>query len=141
MPKNKTKDRDQYKRLYSLFSAVVLLGILTASFGWVWYSFYSDTILLPFYRRGNWVMIGIYAVLILLFSNVFGGLKTGYLKRTDTFYSQSLSMLCVNVVTYFQVSLIARDFASVLPMALLTVIDIAVLPIWIVITNQLYFSL
>ncbi|MBQ8514516.1 MAG: exopolysaccharide biosynthesis polyprenyl glycosylphosphotransferase [Ruminococcus sp.] len=141
MPENKRKDRDQYKRLYSLLAAVVLLGIFTAGFGLVWYSCFSDTILLPFYRRGNWVMIAIYAVLMILFSSVFGGLKTGYLKRTDTFYSQSLSMLCVNVVTYFQISLIARDFVDAVPLVLLTLADIAVLPVWILITNQLYFTL
>jgi exopolysaccharide biosynthesis polyprenyl glycosylphosphotransferase len=86
-------------------------------------------------------MIAIYMVLILLFSNVFGGLKTGYLKRTDTFYAQSLSMLCVNVITYFQISLIARHFAAVVPLLMLTLVDIAILPIWIVITNKLYFSM
>ncbi len=122
-------------------AAGVLLGLFTAAFSWVWYSCYSDAILLPFYRRGNWVMIAIYAVLMLLFSNVFGGLKTGYLRRTDTFYSQSLSMLCVNIVTYFQISLIARDFAAPFPIVLLTIADIAVLPVWIIFTNRLYFSL
>ncbi|MBQ8687532.1 MAG: exopolysaccharide biosynthesis polyprenyl glycosylphosphotransferase [Ruminococcus sp.] len=141
MPMNKRKDRDQYKRIYSFFAAIVLLGIFTAAFGWVWYECYSDTILLPFYRRGNWVMIAIYVVLMLLFSSVFGGLKTGYLKRTDSFYSQSLSMLCVNVVTYFQVSLIARDFVDAIPFVLMTLGDIAVLPLWILVTNKLYFSL
>lgn len=141
MPSNYGRHRDSYKRIFSILAAGILLGLFTATFSWVWYSCYSDAILLPFYRRGNWVMIAIYAVLMLLFSNVFGGLKTGYLRRTDTFYSQSLSMLCVNIVTYFQISLIARDFAAPFPIALLTLFDIAVLPIWIIFTNRLYFSL
>lgn len=78
---------------------------------------------------------------MLLFSNVFGGLKTGYLRRTDTFYSQSLSMFCVNTVAYFQISLIERHFSQLVPMLLLTLIDIAILPVWIIVTNKLYFSL
>jgi exopolysaccharide biosynthesis polyprenyl glycosylphosphotransferase len=141
MPSHYGRYRDSYKRIFSIMAAGVLLGIFTAAFSWAWYSCYSDAILLPFYRRGNWVMIAIYAILMLLFSSVFGGLKTGYLRRTDTFYSQSLSMLCVNIVTYFQISLIARDFAAPFPIALLTIADIAVLPIWIIFTNRLYFSL
>ncbi len=135
------RDKDSVKRIYSILAAAVLLGVFAAGFGFVWYEFYADAIMLPFYRRGNWVMITIYAVLMLLFSNVFGGLKAGYLKRTDTFYSQSLSMLCVNVVTYFQISLIARDFAQWLPMLILTLADVAILPLWIIGTNRLYFSL
>lgn len=118
-----------------------MLAVFAGAFGYVWYEYYSDTILLPFYRRGNWVIITIYIILMLLFSNVFGGLRTGYLRRTDTFYSQTLSMICVNIVTYFQISLIARDFTAPLPMLFLTVADIAVLPVWIIATNKLYFSM
>lgn len=141
MPKNSKINRDQWKRLFSHITAAVMLAVFAGAFGFVWYTFYADIIMLPFYRRGNWVIISIYIILMLLFSNVFGGLRTGYLKRTDTFYSQTLSMICVNIVTYFQISLIARDFTAVLPMFMLTIADIAVLPVWIIATNKLYFSL
>ena len=100
----KNYNRDQFKRIFSFFAAVLLVGLYAAGFAWVWYESYSDAILLPFYRRGNWVMILIYVVLVLLFAKSFGGLKIGYLKRTDMFYSQTLSIFCVNVVTYFQIS-------------------------------------
>ncbi len=132
---------DSNKRIFSLIAAAVLLVGLVAAFGYVWYECYGNTIMSPFYRRGNWVMLAIYAVLIMVFSSVFGGLRAGYLKRTDTFYAQTLSMVCVNIVTYFQISLIARDFARVFPMVTLTVIDIVALPIWIFATNKIYFSL
>lgn len=141
MPKNIKNNRDQWKRLFSHFTAALMLAVFAGAFSYVWYAYYADIIMLPFYRRGNWVIITIYVILMLLFSNVFGGLRTGYLKRTDTFYSQTLSMICVNVVTYFQISLIARDFAAVLPMFLLTIADIVILPVWIIATNKLYFSL
>lgn len=141
MPKNIKNNRDQWKRLFSHFTAALMLTVFAGAFSYVWYAYYADIIMLPFYRRGNWVIITIYVILMLLFSNVFGGLRTGYLKRTDTFYSQTLSMICVNVVTYFQISLIARDFAAVLPMFLLTIADIVILPVWIIATNKLYFSL
>lgn len=141
MPKNSKKNRDQWKRLFSNITAAVMLTVFAGGFGFVWYECYSESILLPFYRRGNWVIITIYVILMMLFSNVFGGLKTGYLRRTDTFYSQTLSMICVNIVTYFQISLIARDFTAPLPMMLLTIADIAVLPVWIIATNKLYFSM
>ena len=77
--------RDQYKRIFSFFAAVILVGLYTLGFVWAWYQSYSDAILLPFYRRGNWVMILIYIVMVMLFSKAFGGLKAGYLKRTDMF--------------------------------------------------------
>ena len=65
----KNYNRDQFKRIFSFFAAVLLVGLYAAGFAWVWYESYSDAILLPFYRRGNWVMILIYVVLVLLFGS------------------------------------------------------------------------
>lgn len=73
-----------------------------AIFAYVWYDFYSDLILKPFWRKGNWVMILIYALIYLMFAKLYGGLKVGYLKRIDVFYSLTLATICTNVVTYFR---------------------------------------
>lgn len=132
-------NRDQFKRIFSFLADVLLIGAYTLGFAWVWYSSYSDTILLPFYRRGNWVMILIYVVFVLLFSKAFGGLKIGYLKRADMLYSQLLSILCVNFLAYFQISVVNRDFSAILPIVLLTCGDVVVLLLWVFCTNKLYF--
>ena len=115
--------RDRYKRLISVCSATVLVGILALGFGYVWYTYYSDAIVLPYYRRGNWVLIGIYAMLVWLFFRVYGGFKLGYLKKTDMLYSQLISIAAVDFVAYFLISLIGRDFMPVMPMVLLTFAD------------------
>ena len=38
----------RYKRIISLSLALILLGILTGTFAFVWYTYYSETIVLPF---------------------------------------------------------------------------------------------
>lgn len=138
--KNK-RNRDPYKRIFSIFFAFLLVSAFTICFVYIWYEYYSQRIFLPFYRRGNWVNILIYAVEIFIFSKAFGGLKVGYLKRTDMFYSQFLSMICVNLLMYFQISLISRHFAALLPMVALMVIDILILLVWIFICNKVYFRI
>ncbi len=134
-------NRDQFKRIFSFFAAVLLVGLYAFGFSWVWYHSYSDAILLPFYRRGNWVMIVIYVIMVLLFAKSFGGLKIGYLKRADMFYSQTLSIFCVNLLTYFQISVVNRDFSAVLPMVVLTGVDLVILVLWVVCINKLYFRI
>lgn len=138
---NNKRNRDPYKRIFSIFFAFLLVSAFTICFAYVWYEYYSQRIFLPFYRRGNWVNIIIYIVEIFIFSKAFGGLKVGYLKRTDMFYSQLLSMICVNLLMYFQISLISRHFAAPLPMIALMIIDILILLVWIFICNKLYFRL
>ena len=133
--------RDRYKRLISVCSATVLVGILAIGFGYVWYTYYSDEIVLPYYRRGNWVLIGIYALLVWLFFRVYGGFKLGYLKKTDMLYSQLISIAAVDFVSYFLISLIGRKFMPVMPMLLLTLVDFGYIALWTLCIGRIYFMI
>lgn len=131
--------RDQYKRLFSFGASLILLICLTGFFAFIWYRYYSDTIVLPYYRRGNWVLIAIYAILTMIFFKAYGGFKVGYLKKTDMFYSQMISIVCVNVITYFQISLIGRDFMRGFPIVYLTVTEIVFIFFWNMLVDKIYF--
>ncbi len=135
------QNREQYKRIVVFCSSLILLGLLTLAFAYTWYTHYSWFILLPFFRRGNWVVIAIYAALLFLFFQVYGGFKVGYLRRTDVLLSQILSIFGTNVLTYLQISLIARDFAPFQPMLCLTVVELAVLVLWTLLAQRFYFAL
>ena len=69
------KNNEQYKKIVSFFSSLILLAALAADFMYIWYEYYSDAIVLPFYRRGNWVVILIYVILTMIF---FQGLRRSY---------------------------------------------------------------
>lgn len=135
------KNRDLYKRFVTFISALFLLAILTGIFAFVWYRNYSEKIVLPYYRRGNWVLICIYCLLVWLFFRAYGGFKLGYLKKTDMFYSQMISMICVNIVSYFVVSLIGRHFMPVMPIMCMTCVDMGAIAIWTLLTGRLYFMM
>ena len=63
------------------------------------------TIRFKFTRNGHLLIFAIYLFLLFFFNNTYGGMKVGYLKPLDVFLSQVFSLLIVNVITYFQVSL------------------------------------
>ncbi len=133
--------REQYKRTVQFFENVILLGLLTLEFANVWYNEYSDMIILPFFRRGNWVVVGIYAVMLYLFFKVYGGFKVGYLRRTDVVISQLISLVGTNFIAYCEISVIARNFARPSPVIFLTLIEIVILLCWTFLTSKLYFLL
>ena len=133
--------RDRYKRFITFGAALVLMAVLTGFFAYVWYRHYSSAIVLPYYRRGNWTLIGIYCLLIVLFFKAYGGFKLGYLKKTDMLFSQLISMACVNVVTYFLVSLIGRHFMDGVPLLLLTAADFGFIAVWTALTGKLFFMI
>ena len=122
--------REDYKRfiVFCLASLVVLAQ--AAVFAWVWYSVYRGQIDEPFWRKGNWVLIAIYGLMFALFAKLYGGLKVGYLKRIDVFYSLTLALLCTNVVEYLEITLINRWFLSVWPMIEMTGIQLVLINIY-----------
>ena len=135
------KNKDLYKRFITFVSGILLLAMLTGIFAFIWYRHYSKEIVLPYYRRGNWVLIGIYAIIVWLFFRIYGGFKLGYLKKTDMLYSQMISMLCVNTVTYFVISLIGRHFMPVSPVAVMSCIDLGIIALWTLLAGKLYFMI
>ena len=133
--------REDYNRfiVFCLASLVVLAQM--AVFAYVWYTVYRGQIDEPFWRKGNWVLIAIYGLMFAMFAKLYGGLKVGYLKRVDVFYSLTLALLCTNVVEYFEITLINRWFLSPGPMIEMTGLQLILIIIWIWGSRYIYSKL
>ena len=134
-------NREYYKRtiIFVLASLVILAQALI--FAYLWYNYYREWIYKPFWRRGNWVLIGLYALIDVMFSKLYGGLRVGYLKRIDVIYSLTLATICTNVVVYFQITLINRWFLDPMPLIAATFADFAVIVIWAFGSQYIYSKL
>ncbi|WP_343248563.1 exopolysaccharide biosynthesis polyprenyl glycosylphosphotransferase [Diplocloster hominis] len=135
------KSREQFKRIIMTVAALVILTLQTALFWYIWYKHFSDSIPLPFWRRGNWVVVGLYAIILIFFSKVYGALKIGYLRIAEVIYSQILSVLCVNAITYIQICLINRWFVNPLPLFYMSIGDIILIIIWAFLSKRIYMKL
>lgn len=133
------KARDQYKRLLNFTARIVIIAMQTLIFAYIWYTYYSRNIQLPFYRRGNWAVIGIYMLILFFFTKNFGGYKVGYLRISDVCLSQLLSIICTNVVAYFEVCAIGRDYFNPGPIVLLTVLELIIIFPWVYLV-RLFFT-
>ncbi len=114
--------------MFILASLVIIAQ--SVLFAVVWYSYYRGLIFEPFWNKGNWVLIAMYALLLILFSRLFGGLRVGYLKRLDDIYSLALAGICSNVVIYLQITLINRWFLSPIPLLIMTLVQFVVIVAW-----------
>lgn len=133
--------REQYKRTIMFCSSVLILALETAIFACVWYRFYAKSgVIGRGFVRGNQVIIGLYALMLYLFYRIYGGFKVGYLRVFEVLYSQVLCVLCVNIITYFQMALIGRwKFGSnVLPLFNMTIVDLVIVVLWVVIMRWVY---
>lgn len=85
--------------------------IFALVFYFIWYAMYHDIVY--FYQKGNWIILGVYAVILALFMQLYGGFRIGTSKIVDLIYSQSLSFFFANILMYFQSSLVVKSFVSI----------------------------
>ncbi|MBE6879858.1 MAG: sugar transferase [Ruminococcaceae bacterium] len=122
--------KEKYKRLALIVDALVLLTWETSTFGIIWINFYNDRMQFAFFQKGNWLLFGLYLVILYVFSKVYKGLKIGSHKTGDIIVSQVLATFCTNVITYFQISLIARQMLSPVPLLFGMIFQVLVIVIW-----------
>ena len=132
------KKFEQYKRIIKFGFAMVIVFLEIAIYAYVWYGYYNPLLKNPFWRRGNWLIIVLYGVLLLFFLKTYGGLKIGFLKKGNLIYSQILSVVFVNIVTYIQIALIDKKFHNVLMILVVTLLDVVVIVAWTFVFQWIY---
>lgn len=135
--------KEQTKRLIMFWTKVLIVLIQTGMFAWVWYIKLKDLAEIQYWRRGNWAVIALYFVMVVVFSKSFGGYKVGYLRNWDVIYTQIFAVLVTNGMAYIQLCLIGNwKFSENLsPILVLTGIDIALVVIWVVFMRWIYTNL
>ena len=122
--------REQFKRIIKFMSSLTVIAMQMSLYWIVWLYHYNSNIELPFFRKGNWLMVALYGVLLFFFVHIYGGLKVGYLRKGEIIYSQILGLFCVNAITYIQICLLDRHFVNAGPLFIITVLQIAVIVLW-----------
>ena len=135
-------DRERYKRLIMFFASLLVIGLQTANFSYIWFTEYNrrSVIQIFYWRRGNWVLIGLYALVIFLMSKLFGAFKVGYMRVQDVIIAQICSVVCTNTFAYIQLALIGRwKFPDHLtPMLKLTAVNLVLVILWVIFMRWIY---
>ena len=104
----------------------------------IWIGWYNKIIWAPFFRRGNWMMIFIYAILLIFFMNTYGGFKVGFLKKGNLIYSQILAVLFTNIVTYFQITVQDKRFTTPVPLGVNIALSVVAILVWTLVFQWIY---
>lgn len=135
--------KEQIKRLIMFWAKVLIILIQTGMFAWLWYMKLKDLAEIHYFRRGNWAVIALYFVMVVVFSKAFGGYKVGYLRNWDVIYTQILAVLVTNAVEYIQLCLIGKwKFSeNISPILFLTGLDIILVVAWVILMRWIYANL
>lgn len=118
----KIKDEDA-KQLVKRAEAVFQVILFTILYYAVWRVSYGD-ISFPYLGRGKYVLMGIYALFVIILFHYSDSFNYGNSKLSDITVSQCISIFLANFITYFQLCLISNVMITPVPMLLLTLMDV-----------------
>ena len=134
---------ESLKRVIVLWLSYIGLFLQTAVYAYIWLEYYYPAISkftarLKYTRNGHIGMFAIYFALLFFFTSTYGGLKIGYLKPMDLFFSQVFAILLVNILTYFQLSLMNNWWLDPKYFMVATLVQFVIAIVWDNICNLFY---
>ena len=123
--------RDRYKRMVIFAEVIVLLFVFTAIYAYLWNTLYESVVLIPFFRRGNWAMIAMYPIMLLVFGKLFGIFNVAVARRVDMVFSNVFTTFVVNLATYFILVALLRHYPDIAPLLGLWLIQIVLAVLWV----------
>ena len=131
---------EAFKRLILLCISAVGLILQIGIYRYFYYEYfmYPIKVRLPLWNRGHILLILIYATLLFLMNKMYGGMKIGYYRNAEVIFSQIFVLLAVNVITYFQNSVMSLHLLPVSYSLIMTVLQALAAFIWTVIASYIY---
>ena len=124
------------KRLIVLLSSAMLLIVETGVFAYTWFAsyVYAGALDQPFFYKGNFAIIGLYAVMLMIFFKLTRSFQVGHFRVFEVLFLQILSVVCVNAITYVQLCLIGHwvFWTHMEPMFMMTFVEMLCIFIWVV---------
>ena len=129
--------REFILRLLKLFNVF----LITMPFAWGWFNYYAQHIALPFYDRGNWVVVALYAVLYMIFGRVYGGFWISLNRISESVYSQALAVMMTSGIMYVVTVLLERQLPSIWPVLAAFAVQLVLSGIWSMAAHVAYYIL
>ena len=102
---NSIKNKFNYKFLFKLIFAFVLVLIQSAFFYLIWTFHYNTLLRVPYLMKGNYFVTGIYAMIYIVFMFIFDSFNIDENKLGNTLFSYLLTIFFTNILIYFVIIL------------------------------------
>lgn len=126
-------------RLWLRTIKLVNAFFITVPFFFIWVHYYAKRIYVPFYAKGDQLVIALFFVLYIIFGRIYSAFTISLNTVAELVYSQSLAILFTNAILYVVTWLLTRHFPNAIPLLLSILVEIAFSMIWSSIAHKIYF--
>uniref|UniRef100_UPI00405643AC exopolysaccharide biosynthesis polyprenyl glycosylphosphotransferase n=1 Tax=Agathobacter sp. TaxID=2021311 RepID=UPI00405643AC len=113
--------------------------LVTLPFAAGWLLHYADRTASPYYAKGNYLIIVLFAVLYAIYGKVYDALLVSMGTVSEMVYSQGIAAFVSDAVMYVVIWLLTKHLPSMLPMALIFVGQLACAALWSWMGQRWYF--
>lgn len=122
------------------FSKLINVVIMSVPFILCWYFYYDERIFVPFYRKGNWVIVGLFIILYASFGKLYDAFLVSLMRISEMVYSQSVAILMTDGIIYVVIVLLMRKLSNPLPIITAFVLQILISALWSKSVHSWYFK-
>lgn len=128
----------QWKNAGLFLLQVSIVIINTILFAAIWYAYYKGQMWgTTFYRKGDYLLVLLYLCLSGVMTKLYGGVDLKTSRISELIYSHVVAIFITNALMYIVILLLTRRPKSILPLLLVTVLEIIVSAIWSYMANHL----
>lgn len=135
MNKPDTMKYDLSMRMVKVLNVI----LITLPFAVCWYAAYADEIASPYYARGNYLIIALFAALYLIYGRVYEGFWVSMNPLPEIVYSQGLAALISNAILYIVTWLLSKHLPNPLPLLATLVCQVGFSAAWGTGVRRWYF--
>ena len=108
------KHMQLYKNWYRFAANSILILLALLCYVYVWFNYLNVMLDKAYLMKGNFLVLGVYAIIITYFISFFGGFKIGVNKKSNVIISQIIGLLISNSI-YLVVTVMMAGYMSYIP--------------------------
>lgn len=132
-------DQLLYKKTMLRVVKLINVAMMTIPFAACWYLFYADVLASPYFAKGNWMIIALFAVLYVTYGRIYDGFQISLNRISESVTSQSLAVIIADGILFFVTWLLMKYFPPVPPMIVLIIVQILLSAVWCRAAHIWYF--
>ena len=114
---------DDVKDTIKVFQGLLEVIALTVMYYFMWKLFYRNTGTFPYYGMGKFILAGVYFALLIVVFYLCDSFQYGHMKLTDIIISQWISVIIIDIITYFQLCLMANHMLN--PLGMISILGLS----------------
>ncbi|MDY3234900.1 MAG: sugar transferase [Erysipelotrichaceae bacterium] len=130
---------ERTQRTVSAAMNTLTILVLGAVFYYIWFEYFRT--FAYFYRIGNWAVLGIYLLLLVVFNQMYGGFGIGYSTTGDLIFSHIISLFFSNASIFILAMLVGRRVLPARDFLLYFLSEILVVVFLNILNNQIYYRI